>query len=468
MGIFSLFGKKVDKPATTPADKDSSRKKRGESSANSELGRAQKVQRSNARATAMKIDAIESEMSSEFVRPGGGSGNTIPGPASMGGNTIAPSRLAPAESQKKPGSRQDNAGFQSTLPLIISTTQFLLGETIPGGASVDIATTPAIEEAAILYANGQTEMAEQILLATREEETARGPALIIWSMLFDLYQVTGREAEFDTLCIEFASKFETSPPSWKPTEIEHQAAPPPSARSTPTVPFSGKLDGNIVKLLERAQNLAEHSKVLRLEFNRVTEVDPIGCGILLSVLKKLQKSDHDLILVGALELSTKVRAILAVGRRDETEAPWLLLMEILRLLNLEKEFEEASIDYCVTFEVSPPAFVAPKNKVITALEEALIPDESSENFMMPNVIEGRTDQLIPAITAYISEHNPAILDCSRLTRVDFSATGQLLTGLAPLTASGNMIEMHNVNYLVAALFSVMGMKDIVRVLPRKG
>jgi len=188
---------------------------------------------------------------------------------------------------------------------------------------------------------------------------------------------------------------------------------------------------------------------------------------LLSILKKLQKSGHDLILVGALEMVGKIRAILEVGRRDETEAPWLLLLEILRLLNLEKDFEEASIDYCVTFEVSPPAFVAPKNKVTMAADEVPLHSSSSNNFVMPAVVDGGTDKLIQGIAAYSATHNPAIIDCSQLTRVDFGAAGQLLTGLAPLAAKGAHLEFHHVNHLVAALFAVMGLKDIVQVVPRK-
>ena len=54
-----------------------------------------------------------------------------------------------------------------------------------------------------------------------------------------------------------------------------------------------------------------------------------------------------------------------------------------------------------------------------------------------------------------------------LKRVDFGAAGQLLTGLAPLAAKGINLEFHNVNHLVAALFSIMGLKDIVEILPRK-
>ena len=467
MGIFSFFGKKDSRPPSAPDGKDPSRKKRPDGASraapNSEAGRAQSVQRTVARATALKIDAIESEMSSEFV-------NTLSASQGAATQSKAAAQAAVKSQAANPAKTPEKnaAAFQPTLPMG-STTDFLLGAgtTVGNVALSATETAPVIEEAAILYANGQIDMVEQVLCDAIRDDALGSATLTVWRMLFELYQLTGKRSRFDTLSIDYASKFETSPPAWIETAVEQAPTRAETPRSVPTVPFSGKLDGSIVKLLERAQKLAELSKVLRLEFIRVTEVDPVGCGILLSVLKKLQKSGHDLILVGALELVSKVRAILEVGRRDETEAPWLLLMEILRLLNLEKDFEEASIDYCVTFEVSPPAFVAPRNKVTMALEENVTSAPASEHFAMPPVIEGRTDQLLSAIAAYAAEHNPAIIDCSRLTRVEFGATAQLLSGLAPLTGGGNVIELHSVNQLVAALFNVMGLKDIVRILPRK-
>jgi ABC-type transporter Mla MlaB component len=481
VGIFSLFGKKDRQPDSTPADKDSSRKKRDAKSTSrtdknresaSEAERSQNVQRKAAQATAMKIDAIESEMSSEFVKPLPSGGNTISGSAARPTPRPRPETLPQTlpPTKKKPSS---NPSTLQLLPLIGTSTAFLLGsETLGGNVAISNSEhTPVIEEAAILFANGQTQMVEHVLQAAIEEDTLGSSAPIVWGMLFDLYQITGQQQQFENLSISYANKFETSPPAWiEIQQTETQATPVAATGLTPAVPFSGRLDGNIIKLLERAQNLAEKSRVLRLEFVRVTEVDPIGCGLLLSVLKKLQKSGHDLILVGAPELAAKIRAILEVGRRTETEAPWLLLLEILQLLNLEKDFEEASIDYCVTFEVSPPAFVAPKNKVTTALEEnppASQHAAETDHFMMPAVIEGRTEQLILAIAAYAANHKPAIIDCSRLARVDFSAAGQLLTGLTPFASDGASIELHNVNHLVAALFNVMGLKDILRILPRK-
>ncbi|CAN5368640.1 hypothetical protein BH11PSE11_BH11PSE11_35840 [soil metagenome] len=460
MGIFSLFGKKDSQPAPEPADRDPSRKKRSEGNARGDSPtEAQVIQRSAARATAMKIDAIESEMSSEFVKPARTAANSTAGGPPTVVNGAA--TLQPGAAKKKKG----EAGFSATLPMGTTTGFFLGGETLPGSALLSASeAAPVIEEAAILFANGQTDMVEHVLRDAITQDLGAS-ALTVWALLLELYQVTGRRDDFDSLSIDYASKFETSPPGWIDSGMEQEAQPVATAK-TATVPFSGKLDSTIVKQLERLKKMAEANKVLRLEFVRVTEVDPVGCGILLNVLKKLQKTGHDLILVGALDLVAKIRSILEVGRRDETEAPWLLLMEILELLNLEKDFEEASIDYCVTFEVSPPPFVAPKTKVTMALEDPAAKEESP-HFMMPAVIEGSTDQLIQAIATHSMDNSPAILDCSRLLRVDFGATGQLLAGLAPLTGGGNKIELHNVNHLVAALFNVMGLKDIVKILPRK-
>lgn len=471
MAIFGLFGKKDGQSATPSTEQNSSRVKRQENTARIEntldtAERSKQVQRNVARATATakKIDAIESEMSFEFG-PSQAANSTLPGPQS------AVQRPAPADRTKSAkGQQQLPKSFEATLPIMGMTTEFLLGEDGKSSA-IEVSnseTAQVLEEAAILFANDQMEMVEQMLQSAIHDDSLENVGRTAWWMLFDLYQITGKQQQFDTLSIEYASKFETSPPAWvQPSQGEAPAAPAARAGATPTVPFSGKLDGNIIKLLERAQKLGENTRVLRLEFSRVTDVDPIGCGLLLRILKKLQNSEHDLILVGAPELAAKIRSILQVGRRDETEAPWLLLLEILRLLNSQTEFEEASIDYCVTFEVSPPAFIAPKNKVTTAVEENGSVDLVYNCFMMPALVEGKTDQLIAAITSFAADHNPAVLDCSRLNRVDFSAAGQLLSSLAPLKGNGKTVELHNVNHLVTALFNIMGLKDIARILPRK-
>jgi ABC-type transporter Mla MlaB component len=458
VGIFSLFGKNNRPNGTRPEDDklpaaadNQAPVLFGESPerlANSTTLRDGSVRST----TTMKIDAIESEMSSEFV-------HLPPSPRSLTDATTAP-----------PVTTQGPNTTQLTLPVMSRTTEYLDDQSRSGSIEVSVSDTPeVIEEAAVLFASDQSDIAEALLLNAISENNLGSSTHIVWWMLLDLYQITGKQQEFDNLSVDFANKFETSPPTWIDImTLDPQAKNQEKVGTIPAVAFSGKLDANIGKQLERAQKLSVTHPAVRLEFTRVSSVDPIGCGLLLRMLKKLQKSGLDLILVGADELADKIREILLVGRRDETAAPWLLLLEILHLLNLEQAYEDASIDYSITFEVSPPPFVAPHAKIITAAEEAHVPNMSGNNsLLMPILIEGRTEDLLTKIQTHANAHSPAIMDCSRLVRVDFSAAGELLNGLSLLAASGNAIEFHSVNHLVTALFKVVGIQEIVRVVPRK-
>ena len=88
-------------------------------------------------------------------------------------------------------------------------------------------------------------------------------------------------------------------------------------------------------------------------------------------------------------------------------------------------------------------------------------------FRMPALIEGRTDALVTELGAYAALHNPAHIDCAALARVDVNAATQLMAGLTPFTGDGQVIEFIHVNHLVATLFSVVGLSDIVRIHTRK-
>lgn len=461
MGIFSLFGKKEDQSARKPAARDAQKKRDAVSS--SDAKNSSDPQRKAARAaTAMKIDEIESEMSSEFVKPLPFSGNTMPAQFL---DTLT--HTPPNTSTGKSGNTVPLEHVTTKLPEMGDSTAFLLSEdTIAGPVAISSSeAAPVVEEAAILFANGQTKLVEPILMHAIEEEAPP----MVWGMLFDLYQITGQRVAFENLSMQYAQKFEMSPPAWIAGDGAAAAKDAaPRAGGTPSVAFSGKLDAGIIKQLERIKNMSAMSNVLKLEFVRITAVDPVGCGLLLSVLKKLQKSNHNLILVGAAELAEKIHSILMVGRRDETEAPWLLMLELLRLLNREAEFEERSIDYCITFEVSPPAFVSPQNKVTTDVEESdAQDDENADRFAMPAVVDGATGALVQQINAYAHTHDPVVLDCSGLTRMDFNAAGQLFGGLTPLLAAGKKIELYHPNHFIVALCGVMGVKDMLHIVQRK-
>ena len=466
MGIFKIFKKKpiadtIDNTVKVPSKKTKAmpnvveRNNDDDSFSHSVITEKRHI----ARATERKIDAIEFEMSRDMGR------------SKSSKKTIE----NPAEPLKRTEPNQFHTDFiasefQSTVALTSQTTELLLGQNtgIPHLQLSQSESVPLLEEAAILYASGQKNVSEHMLKSAIEQDHLGNAMHSAWFMLFDLYQIDHNHVAFEGLCLEYAKKFEASPPVWKSLSSKaEEVATTIVNTAIPSVTFAKQLDADSMKLIQKMATLSEKSKTLRLDFGRVVQVDPIGCGLLLRAIKNLQKTKHDLVVVGAQNLTEQIRAILEVGRRDETEAPWLLLLEVLQLLQLKEAFEEASIDYCVTFEVSPPAYVAPTSKVTTALAEVIEFEEESDQYQMPTVIEGKTNLLIFEIEEYAKSHDVVILDCSKLERVEFGASAQLLNGLVPISNAKKPIEFHEVNYLVLHLFNAMGLKNIATIYPRK-
>jgi ABC-type transporter Mla MlaB component len=465
VGLFSLFKKTGRSDPVAHGDGDNDDDDAARLAANSETERErlsqQARQREIARATAMKIDAIESAMTFDIFNE--------PEPA------WGSQRASQAARQRKAGAAAiaATAGGGDTEALAdIPTTMLLQDEDMPQPAVV-AESAPLVEEIAILYANGQSALAQRMLgdAVAEAQDRHSQQDRTLWWMLFDLYQVSGQQERFDNLSIDYASTFETSPPAWNaPAELA--AASPDWAGVTPTEAFAGVLDGHIAAQLDRLRLLAAVSPVLRLEFGGVTAVEPAGCTLLLEALRKLQAQQRELILIGAADLAARIRAGIAIGRRDDTGAPWLLLLELLQLLNREKEFEEIGMDYCVTFEVSPPSFVAPlkvanKAGVAAAPRVAAAPDR----YMLPPVIENELGPLLASILLYAEQYETLVFDCSRLLRIDYPCAIQLhamLIGLAgDGKGQGKKIEFRDLNHLVAALVRLLGYAAIARIHPHK-
>jgi anti-anti-sigma regulatory factor len=441
VGLFSIF-KKTD--ALAPLTDDQAARLAASSEA--ERASQQARQREIARATAMKIDAIESAMTFDIFNQ--------PEPAWGSQRAARPARA-----------RQAADGGPDTQALLdLPTTLLLRDEDMPQQA-VAAESAPVVEEIAILYANAQSAVAQQLLTTAVADSGSKGSGQdrSVWWMLFDLYQASGQQDLFDNLSIDYASTFETSPPPWNAPAML-AAASPDWAGVTPTESFAGVLDQHIAPQLERLRQLADGSPVLRLEFGRVSAIEAAGCMLLLDALRKLQAQQRELILVDAAGLAAQIRAGIAIGRRDDTEAPWLLLLELLQLLNREKEFEEIGMDYCVTFEVSPPSFAAPL-KVATAAAQHVA--ASPDRFMLPPVIENQLGPVLPSILHYADQYQTLVFDCSRLTRIDYACAIQLHANLQALAGAGKKIEFRDVNHLVTALLRLLGYPNIARIYPHK-
>jgi ABC-type transporter Mla MlaB component len=447
MGLFSLFRK--DKPIV---DEDEAYARLA---ADSELQRADDgtpldlqqrlqlhLQRDLARATVLKIDAIEAEMVADmFDEPA--------------------FRRAPRASPPLASTAPPAAHAADDTPADDGADTELLDEDDTPAEAAAAESAPVAEEAAILYANGQLDEACRLLAGAVAGQA--GADRTAWWMLFDLYTVLGRQEAFDSLSIDYASTFETSPPPWNPLPADEGSAAFQSGRVVPTVVLTGVLDAAAAAQIARLGAAAENAAVLRLDFSRVTGVEPAGCALLHAALQSVQQ-DRELMLSGAEELLARVRGIVDIGRRDEGEGPWLLILELLRMANREKDFEEASMDYCVTFEVSPPPFTPP-GKVASTPRQAAAP--AADRYLLPHTIEGNAEQVWSGIRAHAANCAALVFDCSRLARIDYAAAGHLLAMLQQLATPERRIEFRELNHLVATLLRLLGHGGAVRLFPHR-
>jgi ABC-type transporter Mla MlaB component len=165
--------------------------------------------------------------------------------------------------------------------------------------------------------------------------------------------------------------------------------------------------------------------------------------------------------------------MLAIGERGSGEAPWLLLLELLLLMNREKDFEETAMDYCVTFEVSPPSFEAPARAAVSVSATAGSDAAGGDRFLLPALVEGAGAALLDAIEAFAGQHASLVLDCSRLARIDYAAATALgarlrqLAGDAGSTGGKRSIELRDLNHLVAALLRLLGVGEYARLYAHK-
>ncbi|WP_056442504.1 STAS domain-containing protein [Massilia sp. Root335] len=404
-------------------------------------------QREIARATAAKIDEIELEMTSAIFDDDAWSGIRRP-----------PAAGSPQADQN---------------------TDFLLGpDDLPDAAAAP-SSALVVEEAAILYANDQLDAAALLLRTSVRDSNGGAGERLPWWMLFDLYQIMGLGREFESIAIDYASHFETSPPTYHPfAETSRSLAGPALddqfSGAIPTASLSGRLDdGDGARAqLARAQ-AASPSPLVRFEFQAITQVTPPGCALLLEALQALRKAGRELVLAGADQLVAVLRPMLAIGDRGAGEAPWLLLLELLLLTNREKDFEETAMDYCVTFEVSPPSFEAPPQLAVSLAAASLPPHVAqgaaapSDRFLLPAVIRGSSAALLAAIADHVADRPALVLDGSRLARIDYAAASALAVHLRTLAQDGRDVVLRDLNHLVAALLRLLGVGDRVRLYAHK-
>ncbi|WP_269531777.1 STAS domain-containing protein [Chitinimonas sp. BJYL2] len=393
-------------------------------------------------------------------------------PATGEGPETAPP-AAVAATDDEPVKREDLPALDFTTigPSTLSAPQIEVAE------SSDVL-SPAMEQAAIAFANDQIDDAIAILAADIQDAHGRH-ALDTWLMLFDLYQMRNRHAEFDELALQFVVAFERSAPVWRDVDADKKPAPAPAAKAGgPYFLFPSKLAASDIEAsLDQLEKHLAAGVAVRVDFGRIEELDSGSAQAIVARWAKFKKKKAKFQPSGGPALAEKLKARIEVMRRVDDEAPfWLLLLEIYQLLGLHDDFENTAVDYAVTYEVSPPSWDAnAKTKTVAevAAEEAKLRAEAppaelvQDAYRFEGVIVSATEATFAPLFAYADKHNEVRVDFSHVPRVDFVSAGMLMNTVVALTAQSKQVTLVGANELIVALFRIMGINEVASIVRRK-
>jgi anti-anti-sigma regulatory factor len=436
-------------------------------------------QRETARKTAEKIDRIESEMI------------TVP----VGGTTVRPStppapaadRAAPIAAHPGPrpqgGQGLEGRAAQTAMAPLDFSTSIVLGDSAgAGGIHINASSLPAdLEEAAILFANGQAAAAVATLRAALTRGDLGENARLAWLMLFDVLQAGGQRTEFEAHAMDFAARFETSPPPW----IEPQAEPaaPKRVAAAVVVAFGPRLDASAQRQLEQVQKAGLQKRSVVADFSRVVASDHVGASLIAKLIDTFVRANRELSVLGIAQLFDVARATIEPGRRDENTGGWQLALAALRLQGEKQAFEDLSIDYCVTYEVSPPSWEDVPPKITLVGKEAVAaaaPAEAKpaepaprgsaidgQALVLRGQVSGRMVTELGLLRAYAADRADIVIDARALQRLDFAAAGELLNEVVVLRGAAKTVLIVEPSFIVEALLVVMGIHELAEIRRRK-
>jgi ABC-type transporter Mla MlaB component len=318
---------------------------------------------------------------------------------------------------------------------------------------------PELEEAAVLYANGK--VGETAALLNRyllDQPGNRDPQP--WYMLFDLYEASDQLAPFEDAAVDFAVKFERSPPTWTPRNQPKQTSQP-----APVMAYGEKFGS-----LERVRHArfiqeAEQAPYVRLDFSKTQTPDEETAHALLSDILLLNDLKKPIELIGGPGFAVRLDSARQGGRL--TESGWFLLMAILQSLGKEADFENVAVDYAVAFEVSPPSYTPPRPlPARPSAPETGATASPDQCFQLTGIIGPGSEGQFLAMKRFAEGKAQMEVDLTWVTRVDFAVVGLLLETLIEITRTGCNVLFKEGNELVNTLLNIIGVGQFATVLGR--
>ncbi|MGE0330667.1 MAG: STAS domain-containing protein [Ramlibacter sp.] len=368
----------------------------------------------------------------------------------------------------------------------------------------EFAHDPELEEASIRFANGDDKGAEAGLLEVLGPKGSRVGHDETWLTLFDLYRATGQQDRFENAAIDFAGRFGRSAPQWFsiPEAVGRMTTPAapaagPASQQAADWTCPGTFGTQTLAALNAA--LAKAPPPWRLSWAKLTTIEEAAIEPLTRLFTQWAAQPVQLRFIAAEVLEQVLQSATPSGDKGVNAAWWRLRMEVLRVMHRPDEFELVALDYCVTYEVSPPSwdsarceykplqsdgsYVAGHTIIGEAFRDSMPSSLGaaygdtqmpSMNSQMTNVsmvelagqILGDATEALDTLENRLLGADVMVISCARLIRIDFSAAGTLLNWVTARQGEGRQVQFSEVHRLVAAFFNVIGISEHARVVPR--
>ncbi len=376
---------------------------------------------------------------------------------------------------------------------------------LQGGASSDFATPfsvevsevvhdPELDEAVIAFANADFDQCEQALTALTRTGGARAQHAETWLVLFDLHRATGQQQKFEGLALEYAQQFGWSAPQWhslpKMVAESAQQDKPREQRA------AGEIGWICPEVLDIDAVAKLRSVTLQLplpwvfDWSGLKSVDAEAAAQLSELFRHWAPEPLDMRWLSGQRFLSVLQDAAPTGVRDADPAYWVLRLDALRLANRPDQFDEAAIDYCVTYEVSPPSWertrcqvriggsglstqsppLSQVGEVATTFVESSVEEQGVAVTMASVELSG---QLVGDIGATLRQLDAQLaaapmvtVTCAKLIRVDFIAAGDLLNWVLAKRGESRSVTFADSHRLVALFFGAMGINEHASVRVR--
>jgi len=360
----------------------------------------------------------------------------------------------------------------------------------------EIAHDAELDEAVIAFANADFEQCERVLQDLIAPGGARGQHSDTWLALFDLYRATGQQVKFETLAMEYVQRFGWSAPQWySMPRLVAEASSAEQARRPNRVGTDDNSIGWVAPEVLDDEAVAQlRSQLLQmplpwvLDWRGVRRIDAQAASSLTRLLHDWSDEPLDMRWVGGEKFFFLLAEVAPPGLRDADPAFWMLRLEALRLANRAPDFDQVAIDYCMTYEVSPPSWAPSRCTLQVAggtgvtlahpthsadVSTGFLESEPADDgqAQVANVeLNGQLVGDIAALLASLDQQTGGAalinVSCTRLIRVDFIAAGDLLNWVLVRRSENRSVSFVDAHRLVALFCGAMGINEHARVTVR--